>query len=70
MSSDYNKKSTPEINVKEYLNRKEIEYRYEVPVCVLDEDGRLRLWYPVLSSKTWIVFRGMWIRKSQIRKTS
>ena len=47
MSSDYkNIKLPTEKNVAQYLDEKGIEYKHEVPVCVKDEQGRLRIWYP------------------------
>jgi hypothetical protein len=35
-----------EKNVAHYLDKKGIEYKYEVPICIIDEQNNQRIWYP------------------------
>ena len=36
-------KNTTEINVSQYLDKQKIPYKYEVPVCIIDEQNNQRI---------------------------
>ena len=47
MSSKYKKiKYATEKNVAQYLEKVDLEYKPQFPVCVIDEDDNIRIWHP------------------------
>jgi len=46
IEDSYNFKSEGERKIAEVLNKYKIDFKYEWPVLVRDDDKKLRIWYP------------------------